>query len=42
MIAGSISPVLVPIITPASGVNPIDVSTDFPPLTAVIEPPLPI
>ena len=42
MIAGSISPVRVPIITPPSGVNPIEVSTDFPPLTAVIEAPLPI
>ena len=39
--AGAISPVRVPIITPPSGVNPIDVSTDLPPSTAVIETPFP-
>ena len=34
-------PVRVPIITPPSGVNPIEVSTDLPPSTAVIETPFP-
>ena len=42
MMAGSISPVRVPIMTPPSGVNPIDVSTETPLSTAVIEAPLPI
>ena len=37
----SISPERVPIVTPANGVNPIEVSTDLPPSTAVIEAPLP-
>ena len=37
----SMSPERVPIVTPANGVNPIDVSTDLPPSTAVIEAPLP-
>ena len=37
----SISPERVPIVTPANGVNPIDVSIDFPPSTAVIDAPLP-
>ena len=41
IIAGSRSPVRVPIITPPSGVNPIEVSTDLPPSTAVIETPFP-
>ena len=40
-IAGSISPERVPIGTPSSGVNPIDVSIDSPYLTALIEEPLP-
>ena len=40
-IAGSISPLRVPIGTPARGVKPIVVSTDLPFLTAVIEEPLP-
>ena len=39
--AGSISPHLVPITRPSSGVNPIDVSTHLPFLTAVILEPLP-
>ncbi len=38
---GSTAPVLVPIRTPSSGVNPIDVSTDLPPSTAVIDEPFP-
>ena len=36
------SPVRVPIMTPASGVKPIEVSTDLPPSTAVKLTPLPI
>jgi hypothetical protein len=39
--AGSISPQRVPIITPANGVNPIEVSITLPFLTADIEAPLP-
>ncbi len=42
MTPGSILPERVPIIVPPSGVNPIEVSTDLPPLMAVIETPLPI
>ena len=42
IMAGSISQDLVPMITPASGVRPMVVSTDLPPLTAVILEPLPI
>ena len=38
---GSTEPVLVPITTPSRGVKPIEVSTDLPPLTAVMEEPLP-
>ena len=34
-------PALVPIIIPANGVNPIEVSIDFPPLTAAKEQPFP-
>ena len=41
MIEASISPVRVPIVTPAKGVNPIEVSTALPPSTAVIDAPLP-
>ena len=41
MIAGSRSPERVPMISPSSGVNPIDVSTDSPPLTAVTLAPFP-
>ena len=36
------SPVRVPIMTPPRGVKPIEVSTDTPLSTAVIEAPLPI
>ena len=36
------SPARVPIVSPANGVKPIDVSTDLPPSTAVTEPPLPM
>ena len=39
--AGSISPQRVPMITPASGVKPIEVSITFPSLTAEIDEPLP-
>ena len=35
------SPERVPIVTPANGVKPIEVSTDFPPSTAVIDAPFP-
>ena len=35
------SPERVPIVTPANGVKPIDVSTDCPPSTAVIDAPFP-
>ncbi len=38
---GSKSPDLVPMISPSSGVNPIEVSTDRPPSTAVAEQPAP-
>ena len=38
---GSTEPVLVPITTPSRGVNPIEVSIDLPPSTAVIEEPFP-
>ena len=38
---GSTLPERVPIITPSRGVNPIVVSTDLPPSTAVMEEPLP-
>ena len=38
---GSMSPVRVPIIRPASGVRPMDVSTARPPRTAAAEAPLP-
>ena len=41
MIEGSISPERVPIIIPARGVNPIEVSTGFPWAIAEIEAPLP-
>ena len=41
MMAGSRSPERVPMISPSSGVNPIDVSTDSPPLTAVTLAPFP-
>ena len=41
MIAGSISPLRVPITKPSSGVKPIEVSTHLPFLTAVIDAPLP-
>ena len=41
IIAGSMSPHLVPIIKPSSGVRPIEVSTTFPPSTAAIEAPFP-
>ena len=41
-ILGSISPHLVPIIIPASGVNPIEVSITLPESIAVILPPFPI
>ena len=37
----SISPVRVPMVKPANGVKPIEVSTEIPPSTAVIEAPLP-
>ena len=37
----SMLPVLVPIISPSSGVRPIDVSMHLPYLTAVIEEPFP-
>ena len=40
-IAGSISPLLVPIGRPARGVSPMEVSTDLPPSTAVILDPFP-
>ena len=40
-IAGSISPLLVPIIRPSRGVRPMEVSTDFPWSTADTEAPLP-
>ena len=40
-VAGSISPHLVPIITPCNGVSPIDVSIHFPSLTADIDAPFP-
>ena len=40
-IAGSISPERVPMIRPASGVNPIEVSTDLPPSTAQTLAPFP-
>ena len=39
--AGSMSPLRVPIMTPASGVKPMDVLTDLPPSTAVMLAPLP-
>ena len=42
IVAGSISPVLVPITNPDSGVNPIDVSNDLPFLIAQIEAPFPM
>ena len=42
IIEASISPQRVPIITPALGVNPIEVSTHFKESTAVILAPLPI
>ena len=41
MIDGSTSPQRVPIITPANGVNPIDVSIHFPFNTAEILAPFP-
>ena len=41
MIAGSKSPLLVPIIRPSSGVRPIEVSTHLPPIEAEIEAPFP-
>ena len=41
MIAGSIEPLRVPIISPSSGVRPIVVSTLFPFFTAVAEQPFP-
>ena len=41
IIAGSISPDLVPMIKPSRGVNPMDVSTHFPPETADTEAPFP-
>lgn len=40
--AGSISPVRVPIMIPPSGVKPIEVSTEIPLSTAVIEAPFPM
>ena len=40
--AGSILPERVPIVTPASGVKPIDVSIDLPPSIAAIDAPLPM
>lgn len=40
--AGSRFPERVPIVTPASGVNPIDVSIDSPPSIAAIDAPLPM
>ena len=40
-IAGSISPLRVPIIKPSNGVKPIEVSILFPFSTAVTEAPLP-
>ena len=42
IIAGSISPHLVPIITPSNGVNPIEVSMLFPFITAAILEPFPM
>lgn len=39
--AGSMLPERVPIETPASGVNPMEVSIDFPPSIAAILAPLP-
>ena len=39
--AGSMLPERVPIVTPASGVKPIEVSIDLPPSTAAILAPLP-
>ena len=41
IIAGSIDPLLVPIISPSRGVTPMVVSNDLPPLTAVIDEPFP-
>ena len=41
IIAGSRSPERVPMISPSSGVRPIDVSTHLPPIDAEIEAPLP-
>ena len=41
MTVGSMSPQRVPIISPSSGVMPIDVSIDLPPLMAHAEQPLP-
>ncbi len=41
MIAGSKSPLRVPIMTPSSGVKPIEVSMTFPLRIAAIEAPLP-
>ena len=41
MIAGSMSPDRVPITRPSSGVSPIEVSTELPPLIAAAEQPLP-
>ena len=41
-IAGSISPLLVPIISPSSGVKPMLVSTHFPPFIAQTDAPEPI
>ena len=38
---GSMSPLRVPIISPSSGVMPMEVSTDLPPLIAPAEQPLP-
>jgi len=40
--AGSMLPERVPIVTPANGVKPIEVSTDSPPSIAAIDAPLPI
>ncbi len=39
--AGSMSPLRVPITSPSSGVMPMEWSTALPPATAVIEQPLP-
>jgi hypothetical protein len=38
---GSIEPLRVPIMSPSSGVNPIEVSTDLPSLVAVTDAPFP-